>query len=330
VRSSWPYMTPAHTCIMLIEPRLQWVVNCDSAPAGFDDSGDRFRGRKVYVHEGGNFESGGQKRSTPEWLAETPAAAHVFAPDGSGPQHGLPGPDPWLVLGSLEALQAYHPAFADATTEAWVSVAVHEFVHTHQLRAPGFERHLAAIENRESDPAALRDLYVNEPSYRARIEREYALLTRAAARTTGDPKADRAAAVRALREFWDLYRKRVQWLSQRAPERDAERLIASDALFSYIEGVARYVESDFLTNTAQHPARSLEKDRRFHAYAQFLGRGYGGSPNRQLDNQYVYAIGYHLCVLLDRIDPNWKTNVHTRSQWIYGSVRELAVEGGGG
>jgi hypothetical protein len=77
----------------------------------------------------------------------------------------------------------------------------------------------------------------------------------------------------------------------------------------YLEGVARFVESDFLANTPQHPAAGLEADPQFHHFAAFVDRGYLASPNRQLDVQYYYAIGYHLRVLLDRIDPSWKQRV---------------------
>ena len=92
------------------------------------------------------------------------------------------------------------------------------------------------------------------------------------------------------------------------------------------------MESDFLANPAQHPplAAAPLHDERFHAYDQFLDRGYRGSPNRQLDAQYFYAIGYHLCVLLERLDSNWKYSVHTRSHWLYDLVESLAANEIGG
>jgi hypothetical protein len=319
VRASWPGMTPEHTCLMLIEAERQWVVNCQLAPAGFEQTRQHFREHPVFVHLGGTFESDGGRMSTAEWLSTTPAAAHVAAPNTPA---SLPGDAPWLVLGSLEALSAFHPAFKHATTEAWVSVAVHEFVHTHQLRAAGFAPYLAAVDTHVSNPAALTALYTSDPSYRARIEREYALLSQAAARDA----RDKAAARQALRSWWALYLKRNQGLARTGV--DVTRVIADDALFSYLEGVARFVESDFLANTAQHPPEPTTHDARFRAYAEFVGRDYAGSPNRQLDSQYFYAIGYHLCVLLERLDPRWKNSVHTRSHWLLGVVRELAVDDG--
>lgn len=322
VAADWPRMTPDVTCVLAIDIHTQWVVNCELAPSGFALTGELFRGHAVYAHEGGSLVSAGQQHSVAEWLASTPAAAHV-RPLEAPADAGLPGDKPWLVLGTLEALTEFHPAFAHATTEAWVSVAIHEFVHTHQLRVPGFGAELSAIEQHVSDPARLTDLYTQDARYRSAVEREYRALTIAALQ----PRTDRSGAKRALRNWWTLYRKRMALLTRSA---DAQRLIHDDALFSYLEGAARFVESDFLTNTAQHPDAAPANDARYRAYSAFLGRGYAGSPNRQLDTQYVYAIGYHVCELLERVDPSWKNSVHTRSHWLHDIVRDLAAEGGGG
>jgi hypothetical protein len=191
-------------------------------------------------------------------------------------------------------------------------------VHTHQLRAPGAQTFLDAIVSLERTPDALTKLYLENARYRALIEREYALLSRAALQ---DP-ADHRAATQALKHWLALYRQRLA--SLRALP-NAEQLIADDALFSYIEGVARFVESQFLAEPSLHPSTALANDARFDHYAMFLGRGYAGSPNRQLDDHYFYAIGYHLCVLLDRLDSGWRTRVHSREQFLYDLVREVAV-----
>src|SRR6185312_13880048 len=115
------------------------------------------------------------------------------------------------------------------------------------------------------------------------------------------------------------YRHRAETL------RDRPQLIADDALFSYIEGGARFVESQFLEDPSLHPpAHLLASDPRFHNYELFVGQGYAGSPNRQLDDHYFYAIGYHLCVLLDRSDPSWRSRVHDREHFLVDVVREVA------
>lgn len=89
--------------------------------------------------------------------------------------------------------------------------------------------------------------------------------------------------------------------------------------------MARFVESDFLANAAQHPREGLPEDEHFHEFESFLGRGYRGSPNRQLDAQYYYAIGYHLCVLLERVDPAWKQRVSVTPGWLVGLVEPTST-----
>ena len=313
VRASWPFMAADEACVLLIEAEVQWVLNCAHVPTGFAPNGELYRRQKVYRHVGGTFASAGQARSTAELLAQTPAAAHVPLPEHMQ-TNGLPGDKPWLVIGSLEALAAFHPAFPEATTEAWVSVAVHELIHTHQLRAPGSAAMLAQIHAGQRDPQQLTRRFGRDARFRALVEREYALLTKAAERAPDD----RRSARQALRAWLALYTRRAQQLGTRA------QLAQDDALFSYLEGVARFVESDFLDNASQHPAFTPPSDARFHHYALFRGRGYLGSPNRQLDEQYFYAIGYHLCVLLERLDPSWKQRVHTQSRWLVDVAQQVA------
>lgn len=316
VQRDWPLIQPTETCLLLVEPEAQWVINCELPPAHFTPTMQTFRDRPIYVHTGGSFESAGRSRSTAELLATTPAAAQVPA---GGANHALPGAKPWLVVGSLEALTQFHPAFEHATTEAWVSVVMHELVHTHQLRAAGSERFLDAILTGKRSPDALTALYASDQRFHALIEREYALLVRAAQQ----PAADKRAAKQGLARWLTHYQQRTTSLRDHP---NAEQLIADDALFSYIEGVARFVESEFLADPRLQPQTSLASDPRFDRYAQFRVRGYAGSPNRQLDEHYFYAIGYHLCVLLDRLDSSWRTRVHTRDRFLYDLVRDVAAK----
>jgi hypothetical protein len=156
---------------------------------------------------------------------------------------------------------------------------------------------------------------VSDPGFRALIEREYALLVDAAR----EPERD---AKRALQRWLALYHKRTASLREHP---NAEQLIEDDVLFTYIEGVARLVESEFLAEPRLQPKTSLASDPRFDHFRQFFGHGYAGSPNRQLDEHYFYAIGYHLCILLDRIDRSWRAKVHTRPHFLYDLVRDIAA-----
>jgi hypothetical protein len=312
VAASWPRMLPDQTCVLLLEPALQWVINCDAAPQGFAQNGETFQARPIFWHAGDAFEAAGRRRSTRELLALTPAAAQL-----GGERSGLPAQHAWLLLGSLEALAAYHPAFPRATTEAWISVAMHELVHMHQLRDPAFATERAQIESGEANPDALTQLYEHDPAYRQRVEREYAQLVAAAQRAQ-----DERAVLRALRDWTRAYAERRKFLAAQSGE-----LQAREATFSYLEGVARFAESDFLQNAAQHPALdALARDPRFGHYALFLNQGYAGSPNRQLDPQYYYALGYHLALLLARIDPGWASHLSEQPGWLIGLVERRSRE----
>ena len=74
------------------------------------------------------------------------------------------------------------------------------------------------------------------------------------------------------------------------------------------------------------PRTGLSADPDFHGFGAFAGGGYAVSPNRQLDPQYYYAIGYHLCVLLSRVDPSWHRRVDSQQGWLIGLVERVVQE----
>jgi hypothetical protein len=313
VQRTWPRLAADEVCILLVAQAEQWVVNCLQAPAGFTPTPDQFRGRPIFAHSGDSFEGAGRTRTTRELLSDTPAAAHVFGPNAGEQQ--LPGQYPWLLLGTLEALRAFHPAFLPATTEHWLSVAMHELVHIHQLREPAFAQYSERIAAGTLQPAGLTTAYARDADLRAQIELEYQQLTAAAALA---PSAESGG--RALRSWLRSYRRRSARLLRQP---GGAQLVQAEQLFTYLEGVARFVESDFLVNAEQYPPAGLERDPQFRRFAAFLGGGYAVSPNRQLDPQFYYAIGYHLCVLLERVDPDWKRRVDTEPGWLIGLVERL-------
>jgi hypothetical protein len=315
IDAAWPFAERDETCVLLLAPEAQWVANCEQAPAGFVRVPGAFRGRPLYARVAGSLNIGGHALTTQQWVERTAAAAHVDEPGVHGTD--LPGQQPWLVLGSLEALVAYHAEFRECMTDEWLSVALHELFHTRQLRAPGFAPALHAINMGALDPKPLEALYTNDAGYRGRVRREYDLLVRAV-----EAKApSRLEARRALRVWYALYRKRRADLSARA---NGAALLRSDVTFTYLEGLARYVESTFLVDTTLHPPATLRGDPRFDNFAKYAAGGYAPMPNRQLDAQYYYAIGFHLALLLDRVDPSWRQRVATQPDWLIGVAASLA------
>lgn len=316
----WPWLPEVDTCLLLYAPEREWVVNCADAPAGFVRLPESFRGRAVYARSDGRYRHAGRELKTSELLALLPAAAHVDLPHARGSD--LPPQHAWLLLGTLEGLRAHHPAFRAASTDEWLSVALHELFHVRQLHAAGFAQTLARINSRELAPEPLDALFERERAYRAKVVREYRLLVAEAS----SPEPSAAGARRALASWQRLYGARRAALLAR---RDGPALVEADSLFTYVEGLARYVESVFLIDPTQRPDRAIPQDPRFHAFERFAAGVYGSTNNRQLDRQYYYAIGFHLALLLDRAAPDWKRCVHAEPDLLIGlSARVLATPAG--
>jgi hypothetical protein len=312
VSRNWPWSTADDVCVLLLGIEAQWGLNCSEPPSvQFARTADLFRGKPVFARSGSRYRIGGRELSTAELLKTMSAAAHV---DEAGARRSdLPSGHPWLLLGSLEGLRANHPAFEDCSTEEWISVALHELAHARQLSMPGFDDQLRSINSGAFDPSRLAKLFSSDAEYRRLVDAEYAQLV-AAAWSDPDPTQARAA----LSAWLERYATRRALLEKQP---NAAALVATDSLFTYIEGAARYVESQYLVDAAQHPASAPAKDPLFRSYVGFAGRGYAGMPNKQMDAEYFYAIGFHVCVLLERIDPTWKSRVHADSDGVIGQVR---------
>jgi hypothetical protein len=318
IDAEWAFASDAQACVLLIAIDRQWVVNCPEAPAGgFAPTLETYRGQPVFARSVGDFGRAGHALGAQELLSSLAAVAYVAEPGALNPE--LPARYPWLLVGTLEGLRAQHPDFRTCTTEAWLSVALHEYLHTRQLREPSFAPLLQQINTHALDPEILRALYRSDRAYQRRVEREYLLLTAAARK----PRLSREEARAVLRRWLGLYRARRADLLGRA---DGERLVQADTTFTYVEGLARYVESKFLIERSEHASMPIAHDALFDAFAATEGRGYRAMPNRALQDQYFYAIGFHLGLLLDRIDPSWHRRVHAVPDWLLGVAQLMAAE----
>lgn len=310
---AWPKLSGERPCLLLVDPATQWLVGCERAPsADFAQQAERVRGRPVYARASTRLTVAGLDVATQQWLERAAASARVEPRQAHAPDAG----EPRLVLvGTLEAVRAARHDFRDCMTEEWVSVALHELMHVWQLSAPAFAGELRAIAAGTLAPDAIRALFVQDPSYRALVEREYGLLVDAAA---GSP--ERADARRALQRWRPRYAARRAYLAARP---NGEQLVRADRVFTYLEGVARYVESRFLIDPVLRPALPVRGDADFRGFTRYASGDYAAMQNRQLDAEYDYALGFHLALLLDRADPTWKDRVHAQPGHLIGLVETL-------
>lgn len=99
----------------------------------------------------------------------------------------------------------------------------------------------------------------------------------------------------------------------------------ADLVLTYVEGTARYVEAEFLSNSRFHSALPLAADPHFQDYRPFSSKqGYEGLVQRKMGPRYYYSLGMHLALVLDHADPTWKTHVSEEPEWLIGLASATA------
>jgi hypothetical protein len=318
IGQDWPWLRADETCVLLIAPEMQWVVNCSTPPESFVPAGEPLLGRPVYASASDTIESGGKAVPSTAFIAAVPATADVPLPGDT--TKGLARETPWIIASSLDGLIGAHPAFGKGTsTEEWLSVFLHEFFHTRQFLLPSFRPMLVEMKSGNVDAAALETLFKDDAAYRALVEREYAALAEAAARHAAlTPEAAREA----LQSWSSMYAERRAHLQKLG----GEPFVRADLVLTYVEGTARYVEAAFLSDARFHSSLPLQADPHYRDYRPFSAKpGYQGLVQRKLGPRYYYALGMHLALVLDRADPTWKKRVGEDPEWIVSLARAAAT-----
>jgi hypothetical protein len=327
LKTDWPWLASDETCIVLTDRYAQYLLNCEAPPhSPYDKTPWRFHGRPIYIN------------SSEAAVLDTQSAPYkVFSQQLVGtvvvyqPQHpkttGFAKQKPWIFVTSLEALIENHPAFDEkTTTEAWLSIFIHEFFHTRQLLHPNAQKAWGHILAGEINPGHLDALYLNNPDYRAAVDQEYAYLVKAV-----EQPSNAHLAQAALKHWLALRQQRIEGFrsvysaSIPSDPSDAGQLEIDDTTYLYIEGVARYVENVFTVKaTLQAPTDLLAQDPRFTAFSHSVGQGYQGMWSRKIPHggKYYYALGLHVGLLLDRVNPAWTHTVHEKPQGLIDSVKE--------
>jgi hypothetical protein len=314
IAQDWPWLRSDETCVLLIAPKTQWIVNCLEAPDEFATVGEPLLGRPVYARDSDTIQAGGQSVPSTAFISAVPATADVPVP-GSATK-GLTGETPWIIASSLDGLIGNHPAFGKGTpTEEWLGVFLHEFFHTRQFLLPSFRSALVELKTGKVDAVALEKLFQEDASYRALVEHEYGVLSAAAARDAAlSPEAARVA----LQSWSSMYAERRAQLHKLG----GDALVRADVMLTYVEGTARYAEAKFLSEARFHSSLSLEADPHYESFRRFTAKpGYQGLALRALGPRYVYALGMHLALVLDRADPTWKKRVSEEPEWLVSLAR---------
>lgn len=317
IKKDWPWLSAEGVCIVLTDLTAQYLLLCEPpADSPYQVSGLRFRQQPVYINRSPEAVLGSQHAPYADFAKSLVGTVMVYHP-AQAALTGFAKDKPWIIMTSLEALQKWHPAFdASTRTEDWLSIFAHEFFHTRQFLQPAAYQAWGKILTHEINPENLNQLYRSEPNYRAQIDKEYQALVAAV-----ESKPSPTAARQALRDWLQHRQQRIQQFSGHYPG----NLDQDEITYLYIEGVARYLENVYTVSASQQPPAALLQDPRFRAFADSIGQGYAGMWNRQIpQGKYYYALGLHLGLLLDRIDPSWTQTVHLKPRWLLDSVTEAS------
>jgi hypothetical protein len=312
IRRHWEHFDGGDPCILLIGLEAQWVLNCAEAPDEFEATLQRFRDQPVFVRIGGQFSVGGNSLNTSDFIRAVPATIALPQPGQS--KSALAQKQPFMLVSSLDALKRLHPTFAtDTPTEKWLSIFVHEYFHLLQYS----DRSIGSLQAADGSP--LVRLYDADLEYRRLVEAEHALLVAEVARPIASAQRARAT----LRGWKQAYDVRRNYLLRRAGGAELVRL---DELLCYVEGLARYVEAQYLVDPDYHPQDASAVDPSFRNFSDFAGRSYAGMPNRNLSSEYYYALGMHIALVLDRGAPDWYHTVQSAPGFLVGLASLLANE----
>lgn len=309
LKEEWPWMRADETCVSLITESKQWLLACNDPGDEFSKESETFEQRAVYSR-GENVLLAGTTMPNPHLITVLPAAAMAFHPDV--PSMSAYEERPWVLVSDLDSLVSLHPGFGpDSTTQEWLGVFTHELYHTQQMLLPNLEKRAKAILTRELDQGRLAQHFVEDSAFKESVEAELTILHNAAA----SPKRNRESSLQALRDWAQAYEKRIDTHSGKFPE---GWLRESDQVFTYVEGAARYVETQFLGNIREYLPEShdLDQDPRFVSDFSYQLPPPIAQPN------YFYAIGMYLCILMDDIDPQWKQKVHAHPDLLVGVVMD--------
>lgn len=254
---------------------------------------------------------------TTEWLLHCPAApTDDFTPTGQT-FLGLPVfSAPSLTLGGPATPYEKAKMLVGTVRPLKLVDAKHEYFHGYQLFHPTIQAELPTWT-----PSMSRDnlapFYKRDAAYQEAVKKEFAGLQAAIA-----AKPDQLAARAALKAWRELYAVRLERFGPvLQTDKPGSALAKVDGFVTFLEGVARYVETRFLVEETLHSSVDLKGDSRFRGFADFTGHPLTAVEGRSaLGSEYFYGIGMYVCFLLDAARPEWKRTVMASPRLLVGEV----------
>lgn len=208
------------------------------------------------------------------------------------------------------------------STDQYITLILHESAHAYQGSAA--PERLAAAEQAGNN---LSNSYPwHEPQFQEAWQSELDMLARALrAETTEETRALAA-------EFLQIRQDRRQQAGLR------EELVAFERQREWVEGIGRYAELRVYQLAAQNrayaPVEAVREDPEFHQYQQFDRRWtrevdqISRMAGDEGDGRFYYS-GMAQAVMLDRLDPHWKTRLFAPEIWLEDLLAE-ALPGSNG
>jgi hypothetical protein len=298
--AEWALKGFGQDCLLLFNETEEWLIGCSGelGRSGFKSTGESWRGRAILWNPNSLQVSG--KLLPYEQIKLGMVGTVGTHGDGTGEQN------PVLIVQEWDALHKNHPAFQSSPVQEWLGIFVHEAFHARQMWHPRVRKIVKRWEE-EKPPVTAKELssfYDGNEAFRAALREEFELLKRA----TDDPDLSAASARKTLGLWLKLYRKRERSfrtaMDAAYPGRDSWFI---DGFETFLEGAARYVEARFLMSQSALKRRP----------SQLPGLGKMGS-------EYFYALGMHLCFVLDAADPGWKNHAFDSDRFLIGLIENLA------
>lgn len=313
-----------NTCIVLFGDKHEWILNCPVSLV--KDAVPTLNDPKIFFTMNA-LSLPGTQVPYEKVSSSIVAQAHVLTPYQQKAQN-LNFP-PTILAQKLEDLISHHPGFPkeSTTTEEILSIFIHEFFHVAQFTSPKISQFMDLHLEQKTflDQTALIQFYSKNNTYQESIKKEYVLLSDY---LINEKQYNKLSAKKALKKWLVLYDQRMKNFSKDfSSDQPGQDLKTWDSFWTFVEGSARFVESEFLLNPdIRGNSQNLISDPYFKNFSMIKGNNYSSLPgaNKNIGKKYYYSLGMHLAFILDiATEKKWRREAFEDKDWIVGKVRSL-------